>query len=100
MNAQVMGETVQPIECLNAMIRAEQGLRLNHHATELQPVSIEGRWCVACQKTHYFQIRRAPPKRGARIGGKVRDLLAMFFIGELIAFALVVLAASAIAAVR
>ena len=100
MNAQVMGETVQPIECLNAMIRAEQGLRLNHHATELQPASIEGRWCIACQRTHYFQIRRTPSKRSLRGGSRVRDVLALFFVGELIAFALVVLAATAIAAAR
>lgn len=100
MNAQVMDETVQPIQCLNAMVRAEQGFRPNHNATELQPVSIEGRWCIACQKTHYFQIRRRLPKRPLRLGAKVRDVLAMFFVGELIAFALVVLAASAIAAVR
>jgi len=100
MNAQMMDETVQPIQCLNAMIRAEQGFRLNHSATELEPVSIEGRWCIACQKTHYFQIRRTHSKRPLRLGAKARDLLAMFFVGELIAFALVVLAASAIAAVR
>jgi hypothetical protein len=100
MNAQVMDETVQPIQCLNAMLRAEQGFRQAHNATELQPVSIEGRWCIACQKTHYFQIRRAPSRRRLHVASKARDVLALFFVGELIAFALVVLAASAIAAVR
>ncbi len=97
MNALV--DDIQPVECLRDTIAAEQGRRGNY-ATEFEPVSIVRRWCDGHQTTHLFQVRRKPVRKQLRMTSKARDVLALFFIGEMIAFAAVALAASAIAAVR
>lgn len=90
-------DDIQPVQCLRDTIAAESH---SNYATEFEPVSIVRRWCDGHQTTHLFQVRRKPVRKRLRMTTKARDVLALFFIGEMIAFAAVAVAASAIAAVR
>lgn len=99
MNAQVVDD-IQPVECLRSTIGNHGSGRQGNYAGEFEALSIVRRWCDACQTTHLFQVRKAASKARVRFGTRTRDVLALFFIGEMIAFLLLTLAASAIAAVR
>ncbi|MEO8382587.1 MAG: hypothetical protein ABI779_23200 [Acidobacteriota bacterium] len=98
MNAQAVDD-IQPVECLRSTIAGGQG-RQRNYASEFEALSIVRRWCDACQTTHLFQVRKTASKARVRFSARTRDVLALFFIGEMIAFTMVALAASALAAVR
>ena len=99
MNAQVVDD-IQPVECLRSTIGNHGSGRQGNYASEFEALSIVRRWCDACQTTHLFQVRKTASKARVRFSTRTRDVLALFFIGEMIAFTLLTLAASAIAAVR
>jgi hypothetical protein len=100
MSAQILDD-IQPVECLRSTIGGDHGgRRQGNYASEFEALSIVRRWCDACQTTHLFQVRKTGSKVRVRFSARTRDVLALFFIGEMIAFTMVALAASAIAAVR
>lgn len=99
MSAQVLDD-IQPVECLRSTIGGNHGGRQGNYASEFEALSIVRRWCDACQTTHLFQVRKTGSKARVRFSARTRDVLALFFIGELIAFTMLAIAASAIAAVR